>query len=97
RLALAARKTILVGAARRQRRVDDRAIAGAAAEIARERIVDRRAAGHALVMEREQRHHDAGRAEAALRSMVIDHRLLHRMQRAVGAAQILDRDKLLAV
>ena len=45
---------------------------------------------------REQAHHDARRAEAALRAVMIDHRLLDRVQRlAVG--EILDRDEFRAV
>ena len=76
----------------------DRAIAGAAAEIAGERIVDPVAVRLArLLVEREQRHHEARRAEAALRAMAIDHRLLAGMQRAVGRGQILHRQQLLAV
>ncbi len=48
------------------------------------------------MVEREQAHHDAGRAEAALRSMEVDHRLLDGMQtRALG--EVLDRQHLGAV
>ena len=39
---------------------------------------------------RIERHDEARRAEAALRAMGIDHRLLHRVQLAVVAAQMLD-------
>ena len=74
----------------RQRRVDDRPIAGATAEVAGERVaralVGRRLA---LVIEREQAHDDAGRAEAALRAVIVDHRLLHRMQ-ALALGEVLD-------
>ena len=38
----------------------------------------------ARLVEREQRHHEARRAEAALRAVAVDHRLLHRVQRAVA-------------
>ena len=44
----------------------------------------------------EQAHHDAGRAEAALRAVTGDHRLLHGME-TFGARKILDRDHLGAV
>ena len=81
-----------------ERRVDDRAVARAAAEIAGERIVDGLAAHRprAVLVEREQAHHDAGRAEAALRAVMLDHRRLHRMERAV-VGEVLDGDDLGAV
>ena len=44
----------------------------------------------------EQAHHDPGRAEAALRGVSVDHRLLQRMQFA-ACGEILDRDQLGAV
>ena len=67
--------------------VDDRPIAGAAAEIAGEPGVDLGAAERAggRLVHREQRHHEAGRAEAALRSVALDQRRLHRVQAAVAA------------
>src|SRR5262249_16512641 len=40
----------------------------------------------------EHRHHEARRAEAALRGVGIDERLLHRMERPVRARQTLDRE-----
>src|ERR1700682_5068785 len=62
--------------------LDDGAVAGAAAQVSRQRMDDRVASGlRAGYIEREERHHEAGRAEAALRGMTVDHRLLHRMQR----------------
>jgi len=83
--------------ASRERRIDDRLVAGAAAEIAGERFanagVSRR---RALVIEREQAHHDAGRAKAALRAVKLDHGLLDGMQR-LALRQILDREHLGAV
>ena len=81
-----------------ERRVDDRPIAGAAAQIPRQHIVDFVAAraAVALVIVREQAHHDARRAKAALRAMQTRHRLLHRMQHAVFG-EILDRDQFGAV
>ena len=108
RVGAACREKIRVAAAELQhppRRRDDRLIAGTAAEVARERVVDalgaeRRVAvvglGIALV-EREQRHHEARRAEAALRGVALDHRLLHDMRSAVLVLQILDREQLRAV
>ena len=81
----------------RERRVDDRAIAGAAAEIAGERLVDALARRRlAAVIMREQAHHDAGRAEAALRAVQVDHRLLHGMQR-LALGEILDGEQFRAV
>ena len=51
-----------------------------------------------------ERHHEAGRAEAALRAVAIDHRLLHRVQfvtlhrvEARAGVQIFDREQGLAV
>ena len=44
----------------------------------------------------EQAHDDAGRAETALRGVMVDHRLLHRMER-VAVGEILDRDEFRAV
>src|SRR5205085_1648054 len=43
-----------------------------------------------------QRHHEARGAEAALRAVAVDHRLLHRVQ-AVAALQVLDGEERLAV
>ncbi len=45
----------------------------------------------------KQRHHEARRAEAALRAVALHHRLLHRMQAAIFGLQMLDREKLAAV
>ena len=74
----------------RQRRVDDRPIAGATAEVAGERVARALIGGGlALMIEREQAHHDARRAETALRAVVVDHRLLHRVQ-AAALGEILD-------
>ena len=78
--------------------VDDRPIAGAAAEIAGERIVDR-IAGHGplgFVIQGEEAHDDAGRAEAALRAVMRHHGGLDRMQCALGR-EILDGDEFGAV
>src|SRR5271163_2463995 len=81
----------------RQRRLDDRLVAGAAAEIARERLVDALARRRrAAMIVREQAHHDAGRAEAALRTVEIDHRLLHGVQR-LALGEVLDGEQFGAV
>src|SRR5690606_18073318 len=53
--------------------------------------------GSLAMVQREQGHHEARRAEAALRAVALDHGLLYGMERAVGAAQVLDRDQLPAV
>ncbi len=75
----------------------DRAIAGAAAEIAGELVAEARGGrGRAGMIGGEQAHHDARRAEAALRAVMVDHRLLHRMQ-AVALGEVLDRDEFGAV
>ena len=81
-----------------QGRLDDGTIAGATAKVARDRF-DRFLARRPVAFEpeREERHHEAGRAEAALRRMRLHHRLLHGMQRPVRGAQALDRHHFLAV
>ena len=80
-----------------QRRRDDRAIAGASAEIARKLVAKRRVRQRlAGMVGGEQAHHDARRAEAALRGVSVDHRLLQRMQLA-ARGEILDRDQFRAV
>ena len=80
-----------------QRRLDDRPIAGAAAKIAGELIADRRRGSPArALIEREQAHHDAGRAEAALRAVQVDHRLLDGMKDP-PVGEILDRQHFGAV
>ncbi len=76
----------------------DRSIAGTAAQVAGERVVDPVAVRLArFLIQREQRHHEARRAEAALRSVAIHHRLLAGMKRSVGRGQIFHRQQLLAV
>ena len=94
-----AREAIIgAGIANLERRVDDRPIAGAAAQISRQHIVDLVAGRAAMivVIVREQAHHDAGRAEAALRAVQTRHRFLDRMQHAV-CGQIFHRDQFAAV
>ena len=81
------------------RGIDDGAITRAAAEVAGDPVIDL-VAGHRSVgglVHGEQRHDEAWRAEAALRGVLLDHRLLDRMQRPVGGGQILDRHHLGAV
>src|SRR5437879_4781725 len=69
---------------------EDRLIAGAAAQIAGERVGE--LVPLVLVM-RVERHYETRRAETALRSVAVDHRLLRRMQGG-AALQRLDRDAL---
>jgi hypothetical protein len=84
---------------------DDRRIARAAAEVAGERVIDllraqRRVAAlgpGGILVEREQRHHEARRAEAALGAVALDQRPLDRMRRAVRAAEVFDREQLATV
>jgi hypothetical protein len=72
-------------------RCRDRAIAGAAAEITGERFMHECVVrGLAAVVESEHRHHESRRAEAALSSVGVDKRLLHRMKRAVRRRQAFD-------
>src|SRR6185369_17489051 len=72
--------------------LQDRPVPGAAAEVAGDRVgeLGRRPA---LAMSIE-RHDEARRAEAALRSMAIDHGLLHRVQ-PIASLESLDGDDLL--
>ena len=82
--------------------IEDRPVAGAAAEVSGERAANlRRRSGASppprARVERPQRHHEAGRAEAALRAVAVDHRLLHRVQVAIRLPQVLDGEERLAV
>ena len=93
-------------------RVDDRSVAGAAAQVARKIVGQLLARGARASLEMalvagRQRHHEAGRAEAALRAVAFHHRLLCRMQRRVQrgsaacgcghALQVFHRQQRLAV
>ena len=79
-------------------RRDDGPVAGAAAEIACERVVDPCPVdGHAVAEQDEKRHDEAGRTEAALGAVAINHGLLHRMELPCWTCQILDGQELLAV
>ena len=95
------RQRILLGSAIARNRLcgaHDRLIAGAAAEIALQRLLDGRdgriGRPHPQSVER---HDEARRAEAALRAVEIDHRLLHGMQLASLAAQMFHRHHMAAV
>ena len=74
----------------------DRRIARAAAQIAGQGVVDVRR-GAALAGQGEDRHDEARRAEAALGTIEIDQRPLHRVQRAVRPGEMLDGENLAAV
>jgi hypothetical protein len=71
------------------RRLDDRTVAGAAAQIARQHVVGRGIAGFAEIHGVE-RHYEAGRAEAALRTVAVHQCLLDGVQRAARPGQMLD-------
>ena len=82
-----------------ERSIDNRTVAGAAAQVAGQPVVHLapvRLAGP-VVVEGEQRHHEARRAEAALGAMVPHHRGLNRVQAAFAFREIIDGDDLLAV
>ena len=80
------------------RGLEDRLVSGAAAEVAGQRVAGLGPARRLLLAEQgEQRHDEARGTEAALRSVAVHHRLLHRVQRAVRTLQILHGDELLAV
>jgi hypothetical protein len=68
-------------------RVGDRAIAGAAAQVALQRM---RKVGALRIVERGGRHDHSGSAKPALECLRVDKRLLHRMQRAVGGCKPFD-------
>src|SRR5258708_25746936 len=72
-------------------RIDDLAVTGAAAQIARDGVADLYFAwARILVEQRLGGEHDARRAEAALRAAMLHQRLLQRMQSAAGR-KALDR------
>ena len=83
--------------------IEDRPVAGAAAQVAGQlvgQLLARRhaAAGAVLLVAGEHRHREARRTEAALRAVAIDQRLLRRVQRAAAdRLQVLDREQRLAV
>ncbi len=73
-------------------RADDRGISRAAAEVALQGLFDCRLAWIGIAHPQPiEAHHEAGRTEAALRTVVVHHGLLHRMQIAILAAQVLHR------
>ena len=89
--------------------IEDRPVAGAAAQVARQVVGELLAGGlragcAVALVAGGQRHHEARRAEAALRAVAVDHRALHRVQR-VGTGrmrpahrfEVLDREQRLAV
>ena len=75
------------------RRVEDRTVAGAAAQVPRQFLLRQltrhvTAPNNMVLVHAEHAHHEAGRAEAALRAVAADHRFLGRVQRAVGAGEV---------
>ena len=78
--------------------VDDGPVSGAPAEVSGERILDalhiRRSA---FEVHREKRHDEAGRAESALGSVQVHHRVLYLMKRPVGSFQMLHCQDVTAV
>ena len=76
---------------------DDRLVAGAAAEVALQRLLDLGTGRLRLAHpERVERHHEARRAEAALAAVQLDHRRLDRVQRP-AAGDVLDGDDVAEV
>jgi hypothetical protein len=76
--------------------IQDRPVAGAAAQVARQVVGDLLAGGGRLAVPRaagRQRHHEARRAEAALRAVAGHHRLLRRML----PAEVFHRQQRMAV
>ena len=87
-------------------RVQDRPVARAAAQVARQVIGQllarwHRAGGLVALVAGPQAHHETRGAEAALRAVAIDHALLHRVQRASSCtarfSQVFHREQCLAV
>ncbi len=79
------------GPGRGLRRLDDRFIAGAAAQIALQCTFDVGVGRFRIGKPKPvQRGDDARRAEAALRTMIVHHRLLHRAERAIGPVEVFD-------
>ena len=80
-----------------QRGFGNRPVAGAAAQIARQPVIDRAPFGlFTAVMQGKKTHHKARRAEAALRTVQIDHRLLHRMQFA-ALGEVVDGNDIATI
>ena len=80
--------------------VDDRTVARAAAQVAGQGVVDlaaARLAAFLLQVQAPQRHRESGRTEAALRTVALDQRLLHGVQRAILLRQVFDGEQGLAV
>ena len=76
---------------------DDVVVAGAAAEVALEPVADLLLGRvRVLLQQRDRRHDEARRAEAALQRVLLVERLLHRVQLAVRG-EALDRRHLAAV
>src|SRR2546426_1791934 len=84
--------------ARFRRGLDDRLVSCATAEISREAVVDRLPRGFVgILVQREKRHDESGRAITALASVCLHHRLLYGMKLIQLPPKIFNRDQLLAV
>jgi hypothetical protein len=78
------------------RRLDNRPVSRTATQVARERFFDGAPIGPMMILvQSEERHHNARRAVPALASARFDHRLLHGMQGVLS--QVLHRHDLFPV
>ncbi len=67
---------------------DNRTVAGTTTQVSRQRVIDIGACRRQVVMvKRKHRHDETGRAETALRAVVVDHALLHRVQAPSSVAR----------
>ncbi len=83
---------------RPQPRLDDGAIAGTTTQVAGQGIGQSGAVRPLFrLIQGIKRHDEAGRTEAALRAMLIHHRLLHRMQLGTVGLETLHREEFLTV
>ena len=78
--------------------IDDRSITGAATEVSRECVVDV-APRWAFIgfVQSEKRHHEARGTKPALRTVAIDHRLLHGVKHSAGRFQAFNCKQFFAV
>jgi len=77
---------------------DDRFVAGTAAQVSGKSVVNAFSRGMVVVfVESEEGHDESRRAVSALTPIRLDHRLLNRVVRAGGIAEIFHGDHLFAV